>query len=131
MADNRVTEVEVKSLLDTELKTEDITIFLDTANRIVSNNCTSAYNEDTDAGKHTLHDLELWLAAHLVCIRDPQVSSEAIGDGKWTFDNKYVGLKGGGLNATRYGQQIMLIDSDSTLAHLSNSMGDIELEVLG
>jgi hypothetical protein len=119
---NRATESEVLALLDTDLEAEDITPFLNAANGVVSDECLGVEYSD-----EKLRDIEMWLAAHFVCARDPQIAEEKIGDATWKFDGK-TDL---GLDSTRYGQRLKIIDSKKTLAGLDTAKGAVEIQVLG
>jgi len=118
---NRATEAEVLELLDTALEEEDITTFLDAANMIVSGKCLGVGYEDGE-----LKLIEQWLAAHLVCAKDPQLAKEKVGEANWTYDGK----TGTGLDSTRYGQQVKLLDYNLTLAELDHSKGPAELKTI-
>ena len=103
----RTTERDVLDLIDTDLEEREVTPFLRTANVVV----TDAVGDDADYSSDLLEQLELWLAAHFVAIRDPRVVSETIGDAKAT----YHGKSGLGLDHTPYGQQLRVIDTKGTL----------------
>ena len=118
---NRATEAEVLELLDTTLEEEDITPFLDAANMVVSGKCTGVEYGDSE-----LKLIEVWLAAHFASVRDPQISKEKVGEANWTYDGK----TGMGLNLTRYGQQVKILDYKSTLAELDGTKGTAELKTL-
>jgi hypothetical protein len=60
-----------------------------------------------------LKELERWLAAHFLAIRDPRVRQRSIGDSKETY--AISGGYKGGLDATPYGQQAMVLDWTGTL----------------
>lgn len=117
----RVTEGEVKQIINTELTEEEITPFLRSANLLV----TKLLSEE-GYGSDLLEDIEKWLAAHFVAIRDPQVSKEKIGD----VDATYQGKTGLGLNHTSYGQQVMILDIHGKLAQISESKGPAEVKAI-
>lgn len=118
----RATEAEVKEVLDTTLTDDQITPFLTAANVLV----TDVLNGE-GYGDATLKEIERWLAAHFVAIRDPQVAKEKIGD----VDATYHGKSGLGLNHTPYGQQVMILEHHGKLAEISSSKGRAELKVIG
>ena len=97
----RTTESEVKQIINTRLLEEEIRPFLETANAMVTNAC-AGYAHTVDE----LRLIEMWLAAHFVAIRDPRTSARTMGDASETFE----GTSGMNLNATRYGQQVMILD---------------------
>lgn len=117
----RATEAEVNDIISTTLTLEEITPFLRTADTIVDNTLSSE-----NYGTETEKQIVIWLAAHLVAIRDPRKSRTKIGDG----DDTYQGKTGMGLNHTSYGQQVMLLDHHGVLAAISSSKRPAKVEVL-
>jgi hypothetical protein len=107
--------------MDTTLTAEQITPFLESANAVVSGKCTGV-----EYGAEELELIERWLAAHLACTIDPQIAEETVGAGKW----KYDGRTGMGLDSTRYGQQVRLLDHKGTLAELTNVKGVAEIKII-
>jgi hypothetical protein len=100
----RVTDAEVKTIFDTSI---DTTPFITTANLIVTENLGEASLSDD-----RLKQIELYLSAHLACLRDPRVSQEKIGDAS----NTHEGKTGMGLDRTSYGQMVRMLDSTGLLA---------------
>jgi hypothetical protein len=88
---------------------------------IVSGRCTGV-----SYGVDELELIERWLAAHLVCVRDPQLSREKIAEGDFTYDGK----TGMGLSSTRYGQQVKILDYKATLAELDGIKGSAEVKAI-
>jgi len=118
----RTSEQEVKAIIDTALTKEEVTPFVRAANLYVTNVLSGAgYDADT------LKEIECWLAAHFVAIRDPRISQEAIGDVSASYDGK----TGMGLNSTRYGQGAMTLDHLNILKSKENATRSAELKVLG
>lgn len=118
----RTTEEAVKDVIDTSLTNEEITPFLQAANRLVTDKLTGlGYSSEM------LQEIETWLTAHFVAIRDPQILKEKIGEN----DVTYTGKSGFGLDATTYGQQVQLLDHKGVLASLSKQKGqDAEIKAL-
>lgn len=114
-------EAEVIALLDMDLELEDVTPFLTAAHMLVDAKCAPAGYTDLQ-----LATIEAWLAAHLACTKDPQISKEKTGGSDTTYDGKTEM----GLSGTRYGQQVKLLDFKKVLAELENSKGFVEIEVL-
>lgn len=100
----RVIDEEVKEILDTTI---DTTPFITTANLIVTEELGEASLSDD-----RMRQIELYLAAHLACLRDPRISQENIGDAS----NTYEGKTGMGLDRTSYGQMVRMLDSSGLLA---------------
>ena len=104
----RVTNAEVKEIIDTELTEAQVAPFVEIANLIVTDRLT---------GEHStalLKEIERWLAAHFAAIRDPRAKSEKTADASAT----YYGNAGLGLNHTPYGQQVLAMDTTGILASL-------------
>ena len=117
----RVTEAEVKKILSTTLTNEGITPFLTAANVLITDVLT-----DEDYGNLLMKEIEKWLTAHFVAIRDPQIAKEKIGD----VDATYQGKTGLGLNHTSYGQQVMVLEHHGKLAEIAQSKGPAEVKTI-
>ena len=119
----RTTEAEVKAILDTALTEDELSPFLTAANLIV----TSVVANEGYTPEH-LAEIERWLAAHLVAIRDPRLMSQKIGDA----DAVYAGFTqfGKGLEFTSYGQQVLLLDTHARFAALQSAKRPIEVKVI-
>ena len=115
----RVTSDEVKGIIGTSLT--DLIPFIRTANAVV-NDSLSIDIAAGDVSATILKELELWLAAHFIAIRDPQVKSEKVGDAAVT----YRGTDGKGLNATTYGQQAIAIDPTGQLSQISAKRAEVK-----
>lgn len=98
-----VTDAEVKAILSTTI---DTTAFIDTADVLVNDAlATAGYSADL------LKKIELYLAAHFACLMDPREKSVQAG-ASVTFE----GLTGKGLDWSRYGQVVKLLDKKGILA---------------
>ena len=119
----RVTEDNVKEIVDTELTAEQVTPFLQDANVLVN---AKLLDQGYDAA--LLARIELYLAAHFVCLRDSRVQSEQIGgeQARQTFEGK-TGL---GLDYTRYGQQVKIFDHHGVLVASSTAKRSFEVKVI-
>jgi hypothetical protein len=102
----RVTNEEVLSVMDTSLT--DVSIQIDIANNLVNETFASSSLSDT-----TLKYIELYLAAHFVCVMDPQRKSEKIGEATDQFNVPELGKA---FNSTIYGQQALALDTTGLLA---------------
>lgn len=105
----RVTSEEVKEIIDTEL--EDLSSFIQTAHLMVNKVLSSETDEDY------LKEIEKWLSAHFVAIRDPRVRVIKVGETSET----YFGKSGEGLSASPYGQQVLSLDITGAFANASKS----------
>lgn len=105
----RVTVAQVQEIISTKLLPETINAAINTAHHLVDAKLASS-----GLGTDLLTDIELWLSAHFVAIRDPRSKSESIGD----YSTTYQGNTDMGLNATTYGQQAIALDYTGTLASM-------------
>lgn len=117
----RATEAMVKEIINTDLTDEQVTPFLAAANTMVTD-LLLGENYSTA----TLQEIERWLAAHFVAVRDPQVTQEKTDDAQATYEGK----TGMGLNSTRYGQQAMLLDHHGILARVASSKRPAEVKTI-
>lgn len=117
----RSTEAEVKEIINTDLTDEQVSPFLKSANLLVTSVLTGKGYSDA-----VMEDIELWLAAHFVAIRDPRTTKEKIGDAEDTYQGKF----GDKLNGTSYGQQVLLIEYKGVLAEISSTTGVATIEVI-
>lgn len=114
---NRVTGSEVKEVINTSLSTAAVEPFILAANAIVTGMC-SAYSTVEQK------ELERWLTAHLVSIRDPSKSA-VIEQDAGKPSQKYA-LVGNGLRATPYGCQVLILDYKGKLAGLGKAAVGIQ-----
>ena len=103
-----VTPAEIRQIYsyDASISDEDVSIMIYSA-RILVDNITGLH-------EYTLKEIERWLGAHFVAIRDPQRSIEKIGSVQESYQYQ-VGLN---LNQTRYGQMAIILDTTGYLAGL-------------
>lgn len=107
----RVTTAQVAGIIEVD---EDIrlTPFIEAADELVTELCLeSGYSSSR------LRLISLWLSAHFYAIRDPRVASEGAGG----VDIRYQHKVGMGLQVTTYGQQVMILDTDGSLASLNKT----------
>lgn len=105
--DARATPEDVLDIIGTSLNEAQLHAFINLAHEMVAGNLSGA-----GLSEARLTQIETWLAAHFVAIRDQRAKSMSIsGEGSVT----YQGETGMGLNATLYGQQAMMLDTSGTL----------------
>lgn len=104
----RVTGEMVKEIIDTTLTADEIHPFIQAATLIVDQLTELSYTEDLQ------REIERWLSAHFVAIRDARTTSVGFGDATASFEGK----TGMGLEHTRYGQQAMILDFKGRLAQI-------------
>ncbi len=102
-----ITDDEVKAIIDTDLT--DLVPFIAAAHVIVSEELTGK-----GMSVSRLTEIERWLAAHFVAMREDsaRLSGKEVGDAQYTFG----GELGEELKFTRFGQQALLLDSSGILA---------------
>lgn len=105
----RTTTSRVCSVMDTTLTEDEVAPFVETANLMVT-----AYLASTDQTADALREVETYLAAHFVSLRDRLVKSEAAGGVR--FD--YQGETGMGLDSSHFGQTAKLLDSSGVLKEI-------------
>ena len=109
VAGARVNAAQVMEIISTSLSEEQINAFINTAHTIIAAKLTDV-GLDTD----TLTQIELWLSAHFLSMRDQRPNSETIAE----YSVRYQGSTGMGLEATTYGQQALTLDWSGTLKSL-------------
>jgi hypothetical protein len=120
----RVTPDEVKTIIDTDLT--NLMPFIKAANLIVDNVLAS----DSNMAAGQLEQIELWLAAHFIAVRDPVARSEAIGETRIEY---WLGTVDGatGLKMTPYGQMACALDTSGKLTSVSLRRADFSAIDLG
>jgi len=106
----RTTDSAVKAILDTQLNTMP---FIQTASVLVT-----TYLVPQGLPESLLAEIECWLAAHLVVIREPRTHQTRLGETAITYDTPQLGL---GLESTPYGQTVLTLDVSGTLATLAKA----------
>lgn len=101
----RVNPGDVRDIIDTELKDSQVNAHINTAHLVAG--------RITSLPEATMKMIELWLSAHFVAITDPELKSESVG-GEWSTSYN-VKTPGEGLEATRFGQQAIELDTSGTL----------------
>ncbi len=114
---NRTTAADVKAIIDTQLDTTGVEVFIGSANLIVDTALGS-----TDLSADLLTEVEKWLSAHLIAItKTRQAESKKVGEAT----DKY-GRLGMNLNSTTYGQTAQVLDISGSLAKMGLKATSIE-----
>ena len=113
------TEQDVKSIIDTLLDADEISPFLQTAANVVT-----AQLSGEGLSEDQLRDIEMWLGAHFVAIRDPRLTAQTYGDAQDQFETATVAT---GLASTRYGQTAISLDPSGKLAAIASRKGKPKL----
>lgn len=98
----------VKEIIETNLTDETVIAFVNTAHRQVEDVLGSA-----GLSVATLTEIEKYLAAHFLTLKDPRAESEGYGG---DYKIKVQGETGMGLEATFYGQMAISLDTSGLLA---------------
>jgi len=102
----RVTAAEVEKIIEVDSDI-DVDTFIGTATVIIDEYLVGVgYSDDL------LKEMERYLSAHLIAMRQRQVTAEKFGDA----DQKYGGKFGLGLKFTQYGQQVEVFDTKKVLS---------------
>lgn len=118
----RVSAEEVRSVFsNTTFDNDALLPFIDSANTLVTSKCSGEYTSDE------LRQIELWLSAHFAAVSDQQKRREEYGDA----EDEFAGQYGLGLDHTRFGQQVKLLEYHGILADLEGKGRTAELKVLG
>ena len=117
----RVTGSEVKEIINTKLTASEVEPFILAANSVITAMCSSASYDATH-----LKELERWLTAHLVAIRDPSRSAVVEQKAGSASQKLQVAAKDPtGLATTPYGQQVLILDYLNTLSNLGRQKATI------
>jgi len=106
----RVTETEVKLIMDTDLADATVTPFITAANLVVTDRLTGQHSDAL------LKEIERWMSAHLASVLDSPATTEKLGDASIRYEAAVNATDADGLRATRYGRQVLLLDSSGILA---------------
>jgi len=116
----RATVEEVRYITGSTIKDEAIEAIIDTANVLVNEILLSSGYSPA-----LLKNIETWMAAHFLSIREPQAQTETAAGGASTT---YFGKVGqDGLSQTRFGTQVLALDYKGILRNDSTRKApDIE-----
>lgn len=109
----RVTATEVKAIFDTSLSDETVEVHIEIANGIVSTELASSGHSAS-----RLKDIERYLSAHLLSLRDPvtgMVRTEWVAsEAKIDFSSDFGQM----LRSTHFGQTAIMLDTTGRLENL-------------
>jgi len=120
----KVTGEEVKQIINTALTEDEVDPFINVAHLMIEEHLAGV----TSLSDDLLMEIERWLAAHFVEIRTPSVRSKGVDGANTVYQ---IGYLGQGLNATRYGQMVLLLDSTGTLAAIGKRKAEFKAISLG
>lgn len=104
----RIEPDELREIIDTDLGDSILNAFINSAHYFIQENLLGK-----GLSANILTQIELWLSAHFLAIRDQRVESEGVA-GEWQA--RYQGKTAMGFEATTYGQQALALDTSGTLA---------------
>jgi len=108
----RVTSDDVEKIIEVD-SSLDVDAFIATATVLVDETlASSGYSDDL------LFEIERYLAAHFIAMRQRQLTGDAFGDAS----RKYAGKFGMGLDFTQYGQQVKTLDIRGVLSISSKNI---------
>jgi hypothetical protein len=114
----RTTEADVQSLARIDAD-EDLTPYIETANILVTDNCTGLDPDGVEYNDETrLELIERWLSAHCWHMQELRASSEKVTVVAQSLQNK-IDL---GFDHTQYGQLAMRLDRSGQLAILNEAV---------
>lgn len=111
----RVTDEDVKGIMEVDPLLKNLKPFRKAANLIIE-----AKFAETELSEEHLTEIECWLAAHFVAIRDMRAASENAGSaaGRVGIDYQYkVDLD---LRSTMYGQAAITLDTSGVLKSMTD-----------
>lgn len=119
----RITKEQLRGIIQTAIGDEEIVAFISTASVLVDE---LLLNEGYSTS--LLKQIELWLAAHFLAVRDPRTLSDTIPGGPTLQYHGQTGIEG--LKQTPYGTQVMILDHHGVLTRAAKSKGKADLEAL-
>ena len=115
----RVTSKDVTDIIDTRLSNSNINIYIDVANRLV----TDILGSDTTLSDAQKADIEKFFAAHLIAsTKERQASEKEVREASI----KYTGNYGEGLKLTSYGQMVEMLDTTGKMSDIGKIKSSIE-----
>lgn len=103
----RVSEAEVESIMEDLDSSDDISAFITAANLVVTEKLGSS-----GLSSSLLKEIERWLSAHFVTCMKRIPTKIKVGE----TENSYDWVNGEGLNASRYGQTVKMLDTTGTMS---------------
>ena len=108
IAGARVLPDDVRDVIETVLVDAELNACINTANLLIG----SKPRMLTDLSSDVLTQIELWLAAHFVSVREPRIVEETIDNTRLRYEQP----KASGLIASSYGQVAIALDTTLSLS---------------
>ncbi len=109
---HRVSDEDVRSIIDIDDSIATLQPFISVANMLVTEKLTG-YFEDS-----RLKEIERWLSAHFIAIRDPRIVRESIDNTSQAYFVQNKSKNVVGLDTTPYGKQVLILDTTGRLSEL-------------
>ncbi len=120
----RVNATEVKELINTDLADAVVGSFIGVASRLVDRLLVGKGLDDL-----TLSDIELYLSAHFVGMRDQDEGmTQETKTGE--ANSRYAGFYSKGFELTRYGQMAIMLDTTGILSTVAKQQGKARFTVV-
>jgi hypothetical protein len=119
---SRVSSAEVLAIMDLGSGVTDVDAFIAGATLVVTERLGEKGLSDD-----LLKEIERWLSAHFVSINLPKIMEEKIGGASQKYEGiVFIGSKKG-LDTTRYGQQVLVLDSTGTMSNIGKVAASISV----
>lgn len=113
----RIDADDVKQIYGTDLRTSEIDACIEAASPLVDTIVTTSVTPTITAAE--LRNIEKYLAAHFVWLRDPKTLREVVGESEaWHYPASVTTSWRQGLGLSPYGQMATALDRSGTLAKL-------------
>ena len=119
LAGARVTAANVQEVIETALTEAEINACINTAHLLIGAKTRML----TELGSDLLAQIELWLSAHFVSVREPRIAQETIDDNTIRYEQS----KAGSIADTTYGQVALALDTTLSLAGATTKRAVIEV----
>jgi len=124
----RVTEAEVLEIIDVDSSITNLIPFITAASLLVD----EVLSDDTALSSSLLKEIERWLSAHFIAIRDPRVEMEKVGEAQNTYAlGVKLGVRASMLDSTPYGQQAKALDITGRLSAIGKRRAELNSISLG
>ena len=112
----RVTEAEVREIIDIDVAFTNVDSFIAAANRVVEDNLAGLVDNagNQRISDETLKEIERWLSAHFQAVQDKRFTRERAGENDVSYEGKTQYY----FKFTGYGQMAVMLDPTGTLMNL-------------
>jgi hypothetical protein len=118
----RIKVEDVKKIIDTQRADPEIEAMIEVADLLVTELLLGKYSTGL------LLKIEIFLTAHFLAVRDPMVSQKSSGQGPSSTYDGQTGLAG--LEQTRFGTQVMMIEYLGVLRRAGQSSREASIKTM-